>query len=232
MAAKRKAGAIPIKCIETGRVYQSTKDAADDIGCAPPLISAHLKGKLKHAKHFHFEYAKPDFKILADETAEVRDVVGYEGLFKVSRTGVIYNARTGFEVMQNPQNGGYLMVNIRGKGKPRLITVHRIVAMAFLDNPENFPCINHKDENRQNNNADNLEWCTHKYNANYGTCQIKHGMRTGKAVMCIETGKIYYSIGDASRKTGINENGISRCANGMYENSGGLHWKFVKKKVI
>lgn len=228
---KRKSNEIKIRCIETNKKYQSIKQAADDIGCSAPLISAHLKGKLNHAKQFHFEYDTSDFKMIENETEEIKDVVGYEGLYKVSRTGIVYNAKTGIEVMQSKQNEGYLVVNIRGKGKPRLMTVHRIVAMAFIENPDNLPCVNHKDENRQNNNADNLEWCTHKYNVNYGSCQIKHGMARGKKVVCIETGKIYYSIRDAARSTGLTKNGISKCAQGKYKHSGGLHWKFVEEMI-
>lgn len=54
-------------------------------------------------------------------------------------------------------------------GLNHTMRVHRIVAMAFLDNPNNYPIINHKDENPSNNHVDNLEWCTYKYNTNYGT---------------------------------------------------------------
>lgn len=229
MSKKRKTGSIPVRCIETGKTYQSTKEAADDIGCSSPLISLHLKGKLKHAKHFHFEYAMPDFKLLENESSEVRDVVGYEGLYKVSRTGVIYNAKTGFEVMQSQQNSGYLMVGMRDKGKQRNFTVHRIVATAFIENPDNLPQVNHKDENKMNNCVDNLEWCSAAYNVNYGDAIAKRirNRKDRKPVMCIETGVVYDSAPHAERETGISAMSIRWCAIGAHKTAGKLHWKYV-----
>ena len=65
----------------------------------------------------------------------------------------------------------YKRVNLCINGVGHKKTIHRLVAEAFIPNPNNYPCINHKDENKENNNANNLEWCTYKYNSNYGTCR-------------------------------------------------------------
>ena len=227
---KRKSGSLPIRCIETGQIFQSTKEAADSIGCTPPLISAHLKGKLRHARHLHFEYTEPDFMTLQKETSEVRDMIGYEGIYKVSKSGRIYSIQSGFEIMQNEQNNGYLMVNIRGKGKARLMTVHRIVAEAFIDNPDNLPFVNHKDENKHNNNADNLEWCTAKYNANYGTVKERHSATASFPVLCVETGIIYPSAVVAAKSLGMKRGTITHCLSGYAKTSGGYHWKYIKKE--
>lgn len=64
---------------------------------------------------------------------------------------------------------GYQIVCLRNNGKAYYLKVHRLVAMAFIPNPLNLPMINHKDENKQNNIPENLEWCDAKYNTNYGT---------------------------------------------------------------
>lgn len=115
-----------------------------------------------------------------------KDVVGYEGLYQVSNkgrvksaprqlplpTGALYKRK---ERMLTPYvcNNGYYVVLLRAYGKQKLATIHRLVAIAFIPNPHNLPFINHKDENRLNNNVDNLEWCTPLYNANYGTARQK-----------------------------------------------------------
>jgi hypothetical protein len=68
---------------------------------------------------------------------------------------------------------GYRKVSLRRDGRTYQVSVHRLVATAFLPNVANLPCVNHKDENPSNNRAENLEWCTYKYNVNYGKCQEK-----------------------------------------------------------
>jgi hypothetical protein len=67
-------------------------------------------------------------------------------------------------------------------GKAKRESVHRLVALTFIENPNNYPCVNHKDETRTNNNVENLEWCSHKYNSNYGTCQEKHSKSRGTTI--------------------------------------------------
>lgn len=101
---------------------------------------------------------------------EWRDIKGYEGLYQVSNLGRVKSLnykRTRKEWILKPNtiNGGYLQIRLNEK----CYLVHRLVAEAFIPNPNNYPCINHKSEIKTQNNVENLEWCTHKYNANYGT---------------------------------------------------------------
>ena len=70
---------------------------------------------------------------------------------------------------QSDNTHGYMKVNLTKHDQKRTFKVHRLVAIHFLDNPNNLPCVNHKDENKLNNNVDNLEWCTKAYNNSYGT---------------------------------------------------------------
>lgn len=110
-------------------------------------------------------------------------VKGYEGLYEVSNLG---NVRSLDKVIKSKHNGttlrkgriltpfyeekkGYYQVALTKDGKVKKYRVHRLVAIAFLENPFNYTDVNHKDENKINNNVDNLEWCTRKYNNNYGT---------------------------------------------------------------
>lgn len=85
--------------------------------------------------------------------------------YEVSTLGEVRN-RTTMRVLRQVKSGGYMQVIIEGKYRRY---VHRLVATAFIPNDDNLPQVNHKDENKTNNNVDNLEWCTPKYNSNYGT---------------------------------------------------------------
>lgn len=122
-----------------------------------------------------------------------KDIKGYEGLYEVSNFG---NVRSLDRVIRSKHNGtmlrkgriltpfyeekkGYYQVSLSKDGKNKKHRVHRLVASAFLDNPHNYTDVNHKDEVKTNNNVDNLEWCTRKYNNNYGT----KPERTRKAMM-------------------------------------------------
>jgi hypothetical protein len=101
-----------------------------------------------------------------------KPVVGFEGKYQVSNFGNVRSLRfrnQNFpkDLTQKTNNKGYKVVDLTDKGKNKPALVHRLVAMAFIDNPNNFPIVNHKDENPQNNHADNLEWCTYSYNTIY-----------------------------------------------------------------
>lgn len=98
-----------------------------------------------------------------------KDVVHYEGLYEVSNTGKVRNKKSGRIMAQIKTNRGYLRVHLSKFGNLKNELVHRLVAMAFIENPNNYPQVNHKDENKANNNVDNLEWCSRQYNMSYGT---------------------------------------------------------------
>jgi len=98
---------------------------------------------------------------------EWKDVVGYENLFQVSNKGHLFSKRTNKILSQFITKKGYCVVSTRfggRKGKNKVFRMHVLVAQAFLNNPNNYPIVNHKDSNKQNNNVNNLEWCTHQQN--------------------------------------------------------------------
>ena len=97
-----------------------------------------------------------------------KDIKGYEGYYQVSNFGRIKNVRRG--TLKKPQNNGrgYRYVQLKLNGSYHNFYIHRLVPQAFLPNPDNLPEINHKDEDKSNNCVDNLEWCSSKYNANFG----------------------------------------------------------------
>ena len=101
-----------------------------------------------------------------------KDIEGYEGLYQVSNKGRVKSFHGKGRIMKPGTHPlGYKVVPLTKDGETNTKQVHRLVAQAFIPNPENLPVINHKDENPSNNNVENLEWCTQKYNLNYGTCQ-------------------------------------------------------------
>ena len=131
---------------------------------------------------------------MIDIIEEWRPVVGYEGLYEVSNTGRVrsldrytkyrcsYRLHKGKVLSPAIKDNGYLIVRLQ----KRMFYVHRLVAEAFIENPDNLPEVNHLDEDKTNNRVDNLEWCDHKYNMNYGTrnirskdTHIKNGYWTG-----------------------------------------------------
>lgn len=122
---------------------------------------------------------------------EWKNIDGYEGLYQISNLGRIKSlSRCVF--VSNPKFTGYRHTKEKilksGKGKNGYFSVilrkdntnhqkyvHRLVAQAFIPNPDNLPEVNHKDENSENNHVDNLEWCNHRYNSNFGTVNSRKG---------------------------------------------------------
>ena len=166
---------------------------------------------------------------------EWRDIEGYEGLYQVSNLGRVKSLRDKNnkkrELILKPKTmrNGYLKVDLCKNGKQKTFTVHRLVATVFISNPKNFPVVNHKDENKLNNNISNLEWCTVLYNNCYGTRL--------KKVKCITTGEIFNSISKASKKYKCSPSHIVENCKGKIKSCGKLPdgkkliWKYYKEEL-
>lgn len=173
---------------------------------------------------------------------EWRDIDGYEGYYQVSNYGRVKslprktrNGSCKYEKILTPGNDkdGYKIVNLcKNTNKGKTYRVHKLVAKAFLENPDNLPEINHKDENPANNMLDNLEWCTSKYNHNYGTWREK---RTGKnnprarKIRCIDTGEVFNTIKEASKAYSVGRTNIGECLSGRTKTAGGYKWEYYKE---
>lgn len=103
---------------------------------------------------------------------QFEQVKGYEGLYTVSEIGMVFSLRRGKFLRGGCFPNGYKFVCLRKDGKNKNLLIHRLVAEAFIPNPKNLPCVNHKDGNKQNNNVENLEWCTQGEN-------LKHAVEIG-----------------------------------------------------
>lgn len=126
---------------------------------------------------------------------------------------------------------GYLELQASMYGKRKVFLIHRLVAQYFIPNPNNFPEVNHKDEDVTNNSVDNLEWCTAKYNCNYGTrnkrCMEKVIKKPVKQLSLEgEIIAIFPMVKDAMRKTGINDSQIIRVCKGKNLTAGGYKWEY------
>ena len=159
-----------------------------------------------------------------------KPIKGYEGLYEVSNFGRIkslnYNhTGKGKILKQNQIMNGYKLVMLYKDGNGKNYLVHRLVAEAFLPNTDNLPCVNHKDENKQNNVVSNLEWCTHEYNNRYGT-RIE---RTSKPILQYtldgEFVKEWKSTAECGRN-GYNQGHVAACCRGERKTHKGSVWKY------
>ena len=182
-----------------------------------------------------------------------KPVRNYEGLYEVSNMGRVkslnYN-KTGKErIMKlNKDKDGYLLVNLHKNAKMECCKVHRLVATAFLDNSNNLPEVNHKDENKLNNCVDNLEWCSRSYNMTYNGRAKKVGKKLRgrkqteehnkkraekrkKPIFSInkESGLIIWwkSAKEAGKILGIDSSSITKCCKGKYNSAGGHIWFYA-----
>lgn len=184
-----------------------------------------------------------------------KDIKGYEGYYQVSNYGRVkslfriipgrWGAMTVQEriIKESPNSWGYSQVGLNKLGKTRPARVHRLVAEAFLENPDNLPEVNHIDENKANNHVNNLEWCSTSDNHLHGTMPKQrranalknnglteaneHRKRSVKSI-CVNTGKekVYEYMGLA-RKEGFNVGCISNVCSGRVKTHKGYYWEYI-----
>lgn len=167
-----------------------------------------------------------------------RTVKGYEGLYEVSSFGNVRNANSGRPLNPCRHRTGYLSVVLYKDKKPKRFLIHRLVATAFIDNANNYEFVNHLDEDKANNSAENLEWCSREHNMRHGTVGARiskkrgHDSRTGgRPVAQIgdngEVLKTFKSIANASRETGAARTSIWECCNGIHIKANNSRWAYL-----
>ena len=161
----------------------------------------------------------------------MKEIKGYEGLYSITSCGKVWSHKRQKFLKPFDNGCGYLMVCLcNGNGQPKKYRIHRLVAEAYIPNPEGKPLINHKDEfNKHNNSVNNLEWATAKENVNYGTAIERGSVKLFTKIRCIETGIVYKSQKAAARDLGICAQSIHHCIKGRQKTAGGYHWERVFK---
>lgn len=162
-----------------------------------------------------------------------KDVVGFEGLYKVSDKGNVYSVERkdtlgrkwgGLTLKPAYDKDGYITVSLCKNGIRKSKTIHRLVAQTFIPNPNNYLEINHKDENKTNNHVENLEWCTRKYNNNHGKRTEKAIQKISKKVKAVnvKTGEVltFNSVREAGRK-GYSKGSVSSACRGIHKSNNG-----------
>lgn len=174
---------------------------------------------------------------------------GYEGIYEVSNLGRVkslsrtikakYGRATHYSEQKikgrmlkpNFTTYGYAYVALAKNGKNKTTLVHRIVAETFLENPENLPCVNHKDENRKNNNVSNLEWCSYAYNNTYKNIHLRRKKTNRKIIqydLDMNELKRWESITEAANYYDIETSNISACCTGKRNHCAGFKWRYYE----
>lgn len=157
-----------------------------------------------------------------------KDIKGYEGLYQVSNLGRVKSlarhktSRYNNEeiIMTNSLAKNYYQVALCKNGKVSRKRVNRLVAQAFIPNPNNLPYVNHKDENKLNNCVDNLEWCTPKYNSRYSSPKINQYDENYNLL------KTWNSCIEIQETLNIDKGNIFKVCQGKRKTAGGYIWKY------
>lgn len=180
-----------------------------------------------------------------------KDIIGFEGQYRISSLGRLqhYSKRFGWNILKNTNKKGWYfnVVLINKNGKNLSVKLHRLVAEAFIPNPNNYPTINHKDGNKQNNNVENLEWCTPKQNfehaKSFGLWKYNKPYKTTPVCQFSLNGEFIKQFQDAKqaeRETGVCARNILQVANKEEYNkekhlvrkqAGGYIWKRAEEVI-
>lgn len=165
-----------------------------------------------------------------EEWRTIKDFPNY----KISNLGRVYsilrNGTSGGIRKTNLSHNGYVQVSLKCDNNLVNKRVSRLVAEAFIPNPDNKSDVNHIDENKTNNRVDNLEWCTHVENTNHGTRNDRISASKSREIYCNELNKRFKNAKQASSILGISKSSISHQVNGKRKTAGGYTFKYKEEE--
>lgn len=158
------------------------------------------------------------------------DIKGYEGKYAVTSCGKVWSYKTKKFLKIDKNSKGYERVHLCKNNVGKHLAIHKLVAIAYIPNPDNLPQVNHKDENKENNEVSNLEWCDERYNTNYESARQRQADKVCKAIVCIETGRVFLSQIEAGKTLTVSHRHISDCCKNQRHTCGGYHWRYASKE--
>lgn len=167
-----------------------------------------------------------------------KDIYGFEGIYQISNCGNVKNVKRNKNIaLTYCKRTGYIYANLYNNYKRKNATVHRLIATAFIPNPNNFPEINHIDGNKTNNSIENLEWCTRSHNMKHAVANglhmkvIPHDLRKTVVAMNADGSLIgtYNGLKAAADEFGISTQAISSYCKGNRKNKHGYKFEYQKE---
>ena len=149
--------------------------------------------------------------------------------YSIFKDGTVINNVSGKQLKPHDNGKGYMVVNLYKNNRRFRFYIHRLVAVHFINNPQHFQYVNHKDENTLNNSVDNLEWCTVTYNNNYGTKLIRQAHTRGHKIKAFKNGIFvgsFYSERKCARELNIAPISVSKVVRGLQKTAGGYTFEY------
>lgn len=161
----------------------------------------------------------------------LRSIPGYEGLYLIDTSGNVLSCRKNRYLKPKRDKDGYKEVVLYRNGSRKYYRVHRLVVITYIPNPNGYPVVNHKNEVKDDNEVSNLEWCTVKYNDNYGSRNHKMSQtkQTAPVLQLDLSGNVigeFRGVKEAMRITGVNRNCIREVIRGNRKSAGGYVWRY------
>ena len=156
----------------------------------------------------------------------MKDIKNYEGLYAITSCGKVWSYRSKKFLKPKTNNSDYLLVKLSKDKETKYFLIHRLVAEAYIPNPNNYDTVDHIDFDKTNNCVNNLQWMSRSENTR------KRRDCGSKPVRCIELNTIYPSAREAARCLNLDHSSIGKVCRGEYKTTGGYHWEYVKEEKV